>query len=136
MGTRILREKKPQEMLEMRQDQAHYKGMQNPKVHKIPYRLLENWKDSNKHMEKSTDKNSADRNRKDDSGREGVRKRRRLPVEDGLGSRPERKPIIIQRFYAALHNTKLWASDKDHLMIKIYIHGKQGNVSHNAMIYS
>ena len=63
-------------------------------------------------------------------------KRRGLPVKDGLRSRPERKPIIVRNFYAALNNTKLWENDKDHVMIKVNLQGKYESVSINAMIDS
>ena len=75
-------------------------------------------------MEKYALKNSGDRGRKRDSRRRRVGKRRRLPVKDGLRSRPERKPIIVRNFYMALNYTKLWENDKDHIMIKVNLHGE------------
>ena len=57
-------------------------------------------------------------------------------MKDGLRSRPERKPIIVRNFDAALNNTTLWENDKNHIMIKANIHGKDKGVSINDMIDS
>ena len=118
-------EQKHQEMLKVRQVWTYDKGMQESKRRTRPHCLVENWKLSNKHIEKYALKNSGDRGRKKDSRRRRVRKRRRLPVKDGLRSRPERKPIIVRNVYTALNYTKLWENDKDDIIIKSTCTGKQ-----------
>ena len=65
-----------------------------------------------------------------------VGKRRKLPVKDGLRSRPEWKPIIVQNFYAKLNNTECLEKDDDHIMIKVVLQGKKEKLSINAMIDS
>ena len=105
-------------MLKVRQDWTYDKRMQKSKRRTRPHYLVEDWNLSNKHMEKYALKNSGDRGRKRDSRRKRGGKRRRLPVKDGLRSRPERKPIIVRNFYKALTYTKVWENDKDHIMIK------------------
>ena len=62
------------------------------------------------------------------------REKTKTPLNDGLRSRPERKPIIVQYLYTALNYTKLWESEKVHIMIKIKLHGGNREVSINAMI--
>ena len=125
-------------MPEMRQDRTPDPRMQEPKRCKRSYLLVESRKRTDKHLEKYTKKNPGNGSGKRQRGRRlgGVRKRRRLPVRDGLRSRPERKPIIVRNFYAALHNTKLWENHKDHVMIKVNLHGKYEKISINAMIDS
>ena len=120
----------------MRQDRTYDPGMQEPKRGKGLHLLVESRKRTNKHLEKYTNKNPRNGSGKGERGRRRVGKRQRLPVKDGLRSRPERKPIIVRNFYAALDNTKLWENDKDHVMIKVNLHGKYRNVSINAMIDS
>jgi len=58
------------------------------------------------------------------------------PVRDGLRDRPERKPIIMENYYAALNYTETLDNDKDHIMIKIQPDGEKESVSINAMIDS
>ena len=123
-------------MFEVRQDWTYDKRMQKSEGRTRPHCFVENWKPPNKHMEKYTLQNSGDRGRKRDSGRRRVGKKRRLPVKDGLRSRPERKPIIVRNVYAALNYTKLWENDKDHIMIKVNLHGGNQEVSINAMMDS
>src|SRR6195952_1439965 len=65
-----------------------------------------------------------------------VGKRRLSPVKDGLRDGPERKPIILENYYAALNCTETLAHENDHIMIKIQLHGKKETVTINAMIYS
>ena len=65
-----------------------------------------------------------------------VGKRRKLPVKDGLRSSPERKPIILNTYYAALKNTESLEHENDHLMIKIQLQGERQTVRMNAMIDS
>ena len=110
----------------------------NPKDCKGSYLLVERRKRTDKHLEKYAYKNPGNGSGKRQRGRRlgGVGKRRRLPVKDGLRSRPEQKPIILRNFYAAPNNTKLWENDKVHVMIKVNLHGKCENVSINAMIDS
>jgi len=72
-------------------------------------------------------------------GRTGTRtvgKRRLSPVKDGLRDRPERKPIIMENYYAALNYTETLDNDKDHIMVKIQLHGEKESVTINAMIDS
>src|ERR1700712_1723269 len=65
-----------------------------------------------------------------------VGKRRLSPVRDGLRDRPERKPIILENYYAALNHTETLEHDNDHIMVKIQLHGKKETVTINAMIDS
>jgi len=58
------------------------------------------------------------------------------PVRDGRRDRPERKPIIMQTYYAALNYTETLDNDKDHIMVKIQLHGTKESVTINAMIDS
>jgi len=58
------------------------------------------------------------------------------PVRDGLRDRPERKPIIMENYYAALNYTETLDNDKDHIMVKIQLHGEKESVTINAMIDS
>ena len=44
--------------------------------------------------------------------------------------------MIVRNFYAALNRPKLWENDKDHLMIKVNLHGKNKSVNIHAMINS
>ena len=125
-------------MPEMCQDRTYDPRMQEPKRCKRSYLLVERRKRTDKHLEKYAYKNPGNGSGKRQRGRRlgGVGKRRRLPVKDGLRSWPERKPIIVRNFYAALNNTKLWENNKDHVMIKVNLQGKYENVSINAMINS
>jgi len=72
-------------------------------------------------------------------GRTGTRtvgKRRLCPVRDGLRDRPERKPIIMENYYAALNYTDTLENDNDHIMVKIQLHGEKESVTINTMIDS
>ena len=120
----------------MRQDRTYDPRMQKPKRRKRSYLPVENRERTNKHLEKHPNQNPRNGSGTRQRGRRRVRKRRRLPVKDGPRSRPERKPIIVRNFHAALNNTTLWENDKDHIMIKVNIHGKHKEVSINAMIDS
>ena len=53
-----------------------------------------------------------------------------------MRSRPERKPIIVQNFYAKLNNTESLEKDDDHIMIKVILQGEKEKLSINAMIDS
>ena len=71
--------------------------------------------------------------------REGTRtvgKRSRSPVRDGLKDRPERKPIIMENYYAALNYTETLEHENDHIMVKVHLHGERETVTINAMIDS
>jgi len=57
-------------------------------------------------------------------------------VRDGLRDRPERKPIILENYYAALNYTETLEHDNDHIMVKIQPHGGKESVTINAMIDS
>ena len=96
-------------MPEMCQDRTHDPRMQEPKRCKRLYLLVESRKRTDKHQEEYLNKNPGNGSGKRPRGRRlrGVGKRRRLPVKDGLRSRPERKLIIVRNFYAALNNMKL-----------------------------
>ena len=65
-----------------------------------------------------------------------VGKRRKTPVRDGLRDRPERKPIIMENYYAELNYTEILENDNDHVMIKIHLHGNKNTVTINSMINS
>jgi len=58
------------------------------------------------------------------------------PVRDGLSDRPQRKPIIMENYYAALNYTETLEHDNDHIMVKIELHGGKESVTINAMIDS
>jgi len=58
------------------------------------------------------------------------------PVRHGLRDRPERKPIIMENYYAALNYTDTLENDNDHIMVKIQLHGGKESVTINAMIDS
>ena len=58
------------------------------------------------------------------------------PVKDGLRDRPERKPIIMENYYAALNYTETLEHENDHIMVKVHLHGKKETVTINAMIDS
>jgi len=58
------------------------------------------------------------------------------PVRDGLRDRPERKPIIMEKYYAALNYTDTLENDNDHIIVKIQLHGEKESVTINAMIDS
>jgi len=59
-----------------------------------------------------------------------------FPVKDGLRGRPERKPIIMENYYAALNYTETLGNDKDNIIVKIQQHGAKESVTINAMIDS
>ena len=63
-------------------------------------------------------------------------KRRMSPVRDGLRDRPERKPIIMENYYAALNYTETLEHENDHIMVKVHLHGEKETVTINAMIDS
>src|ERR1700712_1143737 len=65
-----------------------------------------------------------------------VGKRRLSPARDGLRDRPERKPIILENYYAALNDTETLEHDNDHIMVKVQLHGTKESVTINAMIDS
>jgi len=56
------------------------------------------------------------------------------PVRDGLRDRPERKPISMENYCAALNYTETLEHDNDHIMVKIPLHGGKESVTINAMI--
>jgi len=58
------------------------------------------------------------------------------PVGDGLRDRPERKPIIMENYYAALNYMETLDNDKDHIIVKIQLQGTTQTVTINAMIDS
>src|ERR1700761_8094244 len=58
------------------------------------------------------------------------------PVRDGLRDRPERKPIIMENYYAALNYTETLEHENDHIMVKVHLHGEKETVTINAMIDS
>jgi len=58
------------------------------------------------------------------------------PVRDGLRDRPERNPIILENYYAALNYTETLENDNDHIMVKIQLQGAKESVTINAMIDS
>jgi len=58
------------------------------------------------------------------------------PVRDGLRDRHERKPIIMENHYAALNYTETIDNDKDHIMVKVQVHGEKESVTINYMIDS
>jgi len=58
------------------------------------------------------------------------------PVRDGMRNRPERKPILMENYYAALNYTETLNHDNDHIMVKIQLHGGKESVTINAMIDS
>ena len=55
---------------------------------------------------------------------------------DGLRSRPELKPIIVQNFYAELDNMESLERDGDHIMKKVILQEKKRKLSINTMIDS
>ena len=57
-------------------------------------------------------------------------------VRDGLKDSPERKPMITANYYAALNYTEILKNDKDHIMVKLQLHGDKETVSINAMVDS
>jgi len=58
------------------------------------------------------------------------------PVKDGLRERPERKPITMENYYAALNYTETLEQDNVHIMVKIQLYGGKESVTINAMIDS
>ena len=58
------------------------------------------------------------------------------PVRDGLRDRPEKKPIIMENYYAALNYTETVEHENDHIMVKVHLHGEKETVTINAMIDS
>jgi len=77
-----------------------------------------------------------DQRNRGQTGTRTVGKRRRSSVKDGLRDRPERKPIIMENYYAALNYTETLDNDKDNIMVKIQLHGEKESVTINAMIDS
>jgi len=65
-----------------------------------------------------------------------VVKRRMSLVRDVLRDRPERKPIIMENYYAALNYTETLENDNDYIMVKIQLQGEKESVIINAMIDS
>ena len=57
-------------------------------------------------------------------------------VRDGLRDRPEKKPIIMENYYAALNYTETLEHENDHIMVKVYLHGKKESVTINTIIDS
>ena len=57
-------------------------------------------------------------------------------VRDGLRDRPERKPIIMENYHAALNYTETLEHENDHIMVKVHLHGEKATVTINAMIDS
>jgi len=53
-----------------------------------------------------------------------------------LRDRPERKPIILESYYAGLNYTETLEHDNDHIMVKIQLHGAKESVTINPMIDS
>ena len=58
------------------------------------------------------------------------------PVKDGLRDRPEKKPIIMENYYAALNYTETLEHENDHIMVRGHLHGEKETVTINAMIDS
>ena len=58
------------------------------------------------------------------------------PVRDGLRDRPERKPIIIENYYASLHYPDTPEHENNNIMVKVHRHGNMETVTINAMIDS
>ena len=58
------------------------------------------------------------------------------PVRDSLRDRPERKPIIMENYYAALNYTETLEHENDHIMVKVLLHGEKETVTINTMIDS
>ena len=56
------------------------------------------------------------------------------PVRDGLRDTPERKPIILENYYAGLNYPETLEHDNDDIMVKIQLHGGKESVTINAMI--
>ena len=128
--------KKYPKMSQMRQERTYDKGMQKCKRLKRSYSSMENKRATYKRQMEPRNQDQRNRDRQGPLGTRGVGKRRRLPVKDGLRSRPERKPIIVQNFYAKLNNTESLEKDDDHILIIVVLQGKQDNLSINAMIDS
>ena len=59
-----------------------------------------------------------------------------FPVRDGLRDRPERKPIIMENYYAALNYTEILEHENDYIMVKVHLHGEKETVTINAMFDS
>ena len=60
--------------------------------------------------------------------REGARtvgKQRMSPVKDNLRDRPERKPIIMENYYAAFNYTEILEHENDHIIVKVHLHEKR-----------
>jgi len=50
------------------------------------------------------------------------------PVRDGLRDRPERKPIIMETYYRQLNDPDTLENHKDHIMVKIQLHGQESQL--------
>src|SRR6201995_2255711 len=128
--------KEYQKVSQMRQDRTHNKRMQKCERPTRSYRSMENKRTTYKYQMEPGIQDQRNRSGKRPLGPRGVGKRRGLPVRDGLRSRPERKPIIVQNFYAKLNNTESLEREDDHIMIKVVLQGKKKKLSINAMIDS
>ena len=120
----------------MGQNRTYNKGMQKRKRLKRSYRFMENKRATCKRQMEPRIQDQRNRSRKAPLDPRRVGKRRRLLVKDGLRSLPERKPIIVQNFYAKLNNTESLKRDDDHIMVKVVVQGKKEKLSINAMIDS
>jgi len=63
-------------------------------------------------------------------------KRQMSQVRNGLRDRPERKPPIMEYYYAALNYTDPLENNNDNILVKIQLHGGKNSVTINAMIDS
>ena len=77
-----------------------------------------------------------DQRNRGQTGTRTVGKREPSPVRNGLRDRPERKPIIMENYYAALNYTDTLENDNDHIKGKIQLHGEKESVTINTMIDS
>jgi len=57
-------------------------------------------------------------------------------LRDGLRDRPERKPLMLENYYAALNYTETLENESDHIMVKIRLQGEWESVTINAVIDS
>ena len=69
-------------------------------------------------------------------GTQAVGKKRKSPVRDWLRDRPERNPIITANYYTSLINTEILDQEKDHIIVKVQLHGEEETVMMNAIVYS
>ena len=54
------------------------------------------------------------------------------PVRYGLRDKPERKPIIMENYYAALNYRETLEHEKDHIMVNVHLHGKKQTVNNQG----